>query len=73
MVESIESINNLSNISLEGIYSHFSLAYYKDDKWTIEQFNRFVSVIEALTLNDIEFKTYHICNSPAFQELFFLI
>ncbi len=62
----IESIKELSNISLEGMYSHFSLAYYKNDKWTIEQFNRFLNVIEALKLNDIDIKNYHICNSPAF-------
>lgn len=62
----IETIKALSNVSIEGIYSHFSLAYYKNDKWTIEQFNRFMDVIEALKLNDIEIETYHICNSPAF-------
>ncbi len=62
----IESIKSLSQISIEGIYSHFSCAYYKNDKWTIEQFNRFLSVVEALKLNDIEIKTFHICNSPAF-------
>ena len=62
----VETIKGLSNISIEGIYSHFSLAYYKNDKWTIEQFNRFMNVIEALKLNDIDIKSYHICNSPAF-------
>lgn len=62
----VESIKSLSNVSIEGIYSHFSLAYYKNDKWTIEQFNRFMNVIEALKLNNIEIETYHICNSPAF-------
>ncbi len=62
----VETIKKLSNISIEGIYSHFSLAYYKNDKWTIEQFNRFINIIEVLKLNDIEIKTYHICNSPAF-------
>ena len=49
-----------------GMYSHFSLAYYKNDKWTIEQFNRFINVIETLKLNDINIKMYHMCNSPAF-------
>lgn len=62
----IDSIKSLSKISIEGIYSHFSLAYYKKDKWTIKQFNRFIDVIEALKLNNINIKTYHICNSPAF-------
>lgn len=62
----IDTINELSNVQIEGIYSHFSLAYYKNDKWTMEQFNRFISVIEALKLNDINIETVHICNSPAF-------
>jgi alanine racemase len=62
----VESIKSLSNISIEGIYSHFSRAYYKNDKGTIDQFNRFLNVIETLRLNDIEINTFHICNSPAF-------
>ena len=62
----IESIKSLTQVSIEGIYSHFSLAYYKNDKWTIEQFNRFINLVEALKLNDINIKTMHICNSPAF-------
>ena len=62
----VDTIKGLSNISIEGMYSHFSLAYYKKDKWTIEQFNRFMEVVEALKLNDINIKTLHMCNSPAF-------
>lgn len=62
----VETIKSLNDVSIEGIYSHFSLAYYKKDKWTIKQFNRFINVVEALKLNDIEIKTFHICNSPAF-------
>ena len=62
----VESIKSLSSLSIEGIYSHFSRAYYKKDKWTKEQFNRFINVIEALKLNDIEILNYHIRNSPAF-------
>ena len=62
----VECIKKLSNTKIEGIYSHFSRPYYKNDKWTIKQFNRFMDVIEALKLNDIEIPTCHICNSPAF-------
>ena len=62
----IDTIKELSNIKIEGMYSHFSLAYYKNNKWTIKQFNRFINVIEALKLNDINIKMFHICNSPAF-------
>lgn len=62
----IESIKSLKNVNIEGVYSHFSLAYYKNDKWTKKQFSRFIDVIETLKLNDINIKTMHICNSPAF-------
>ena len=66
IIESIKELLNISNVSIEGIYSHFSLAYYKNDKWTIKQFERFINLIETLKLNDINIKTMHICNSPAF-------
>ena len=62
----VDTINELSNVQIEGMYSHFSLAYYKNDKWTIKQFDRFMRIIEALKLNDINIQTFHICNSPAF-------
>ena len=62
----IESIKSLSNVSIEGIYSHFSRAYYKNDKWPKKQFDRFINVVETLKLNDINLENYHICNSPAF-------
>jgi len=62
----VESIKSLSSVSIEGIYSHFSRPYYKKDKWTRKQFDRFISVIESLKLNDIDINTYHTCNSPAF-------
>lgn len=62
----VDTINELSNVQIEGMYSHFSLAYYKNDKWTIKQFDRFMGVIEALNLNGINMQTFHICNSPAF-------
>jgi alanine racemase len=48
------------------MYSHFSCSYYKNDKWTIEQFNRFINVVEVLKLNNITIPILHICNSPAF-------
>ena len=66
IVTIVDCIKSLSNVSIEGIYSHFSIAYYKKNKWTNTQFNRFIDVIEALKLNDISIKIMHICNSPGF-------
>ena len=62
----IKSIYILKNVELEGIYTHLSLAYYKNNKWTNTQYNRFLSVIKILYTNNISFKKTHICNSPAF-------
>lgn len=62
----IETIKSLTNVSIEGIYSHFSCAYYKNDKWTKKQYNRFIKIVEILKLNGIIIKDVHICNSPAF-------
>lgn len=55
-----------SNIKVEGIFSHFSLAYYKNNESTINQYNNFLDVVKYLENENIEFKMKHICNSPAF-------
>lgn len=55
-----------NNIKLEGIFSHFSLAYYKNNKWTNIQFERFMEVLNELEANNINIEMKHICNSPAF-------
>lgn len=65
--EIINTIKNLdSNIKIEGIFSHFSLAYYKNSKSTINQYNNFLNVIKSLEEESINIKMQHICNSPAF-------
>lgn len=63
----LKVINNLnSKIEIEGIFSHFSIAYYKKNKHTIEQFKRFKEILKILEENNIKIKMQHICNSPAF-------
>lgn len=64
--EIVQAINNLTNVQLEGTFSHFSLAFYKKDKWTREQFNNFMNTIEYLQQNGIKTGILHICNSSAF-------
>lgn len=66
IINIINTINLLPNVYIEGMFSHFSLAYYKNNKWTKKQFNRFQNVIEKLEKNNIKINTYHICNSPAY-------
>lgn len=65
--EILNTIKKLhSNIKIEGIFSHFSLAYYKNNETTINQYNNFLDVVRYLENENIEFKMKHICNSPAF-------
>lgn len=63
ILEAVKSIDK--NIEIEGIFSHFSIAYYKNNKHTIAQFERFKKVLEMLERNDINIRLKHICNSPA--------
>ena len=65
--EIVNTIKNLHpNIKVEGIFSHFSLAYYKNNASTINQYNNFLDVIKSLENENINIKMKHICNSPAF-------
>lgn len=65
--EIVNTIKNLHpNIKVEGIFSHFSLAYYRNSKSTINQYNNFLDVIKSLEDENINIKMKHICNSPAF-------
>ena len=62
----LEVYKNYPNIKIEGTYSHFSQSYEKKEKYTKLQFDRFMSIIEALKMNDIDPGMLHICNSTAF-------
>lgn len=65
--EIVTTIKNLHpNIKIEGIFSHFSLAYYTNSKSAIAQFNNFMDIIKTLEKENININLKHICNSPAF-------
>ena len=61
----LKTIKQNSNIEFEGIFTHFSIAFY-DDKITKEQFEKFINVVKFLEENNIKFKLKHACNSSAF-------
>lgn len=63
LIKTLKELNE--NIELEGIFSHFSVSYYKNNKYTKLQFERFKYVLDILEENKIKIKLKHICNSPA--------
>ena len=64
--EIVDALKKIQNIQIEGTFSHFSLAFYKKNKYSEEQFNRFINIIEYLKENKIETGMLHICNSSGF-------
>ena len=45
--EIIEALSNMKNIKIEGTFTHFSVSFF-DDKYTKEQFDRFIDVVEGV-------------------------
>ena len=65
MVETLKKLQKEKNIEIQGIFTHFSNAYY-DEKYTKQQFQRFINCIEVLKMNNINTGMLHVCNSSAF-------
>lgn len=64
LIKSIDKILELSNLKLEGIFSHFSTAGVDKDYVDL-QFRRFIELISILERKKIFFSLRHIANSPA--------
>lgn len=64
--EMVEIIKSWKNIQIEGIFSHFSIAFFGDGKESRQQYDRFMQCIKVLKENNINTGILHICNSSAF-------
>lgn len=61
----INAIKSWENIEIEGMFSHFSIAFYGNGQESREQYDRFMKCVEELKINGIEPKLLHVCNSSA--------
>lgn len=68
-IEQVIKIRQLSNVSSEGIFTHFARADESDKKYARDQYTRFVDFIEKLSQQGIEFKYKHCSNSAAVIDL----
>lgn len=68
-IKDIIEISKLSNIYLEGIYTHFAKADSKIKDFSYEQFDRFKFIIDELKKHDVKIPIKHVCNSAGIIDL----
>lgn len=68
-LDSIEKINNLKNINIEGMFTHFATADETDKEYTIAQMNKFKQFNKKLEERGIWIKEKHLSNSAAILDV----
>ncbi|GAA0064304.1 alanine racemase [Clostridium sp. CTA-1] len=68
-LEEIKKIQNLSNIKIEGLCSHFSSSDEKDKSYSEYQFKRFQHFRKKLIEMNIKIPIHHMANSAAIIDL----
>lgn len=64
----IKKLFSLSNLNIEGIFTHFSVSDESNNEskeYTLNQFEQFKRVIDELNEDNFNFKFKHCCNSAA--------
>ncbi|MGL4345144.1 MAG: alanine racemase [Cellulosilyticaceae bacterium] len=64
-IEEVRKISELSNINVEGIFTHFSTADEEEPEYTNEQWSRFMGFLKELHEVGIEIPIIHAANSAA--------
>ena len=64
-LQQLKAIYELDGLSFEGIFSHFSKSFEKKYQITMEQLDRFLSAVKALTEAGINVGMRHMANSCA--------
>lgn len=68
-VDIIERISKMSNVIMEGMYTHFAKADEIDKSFTEKQIRDYLWMKERLMERDIKFEYYHCSNSAAIIDL----
>ena len=65
----VQRVQDMKNIQIEGIFTHFSVADEKDKGYTEEQFEKFTSVLNTLEKKGIKIPLKHAANSATILDL----
>lgn len=68
-IETAKKIVSYPNLTAEGIFSHYATADEIDKSYALIQQKRFDEFLDKLSVNGIDFKLKHICNSAASSDL----
>jgi len=61
--ESVQKVNSLSNLNIQGIYSHFATSEIPEHPYAFKQLNHFKALVKELEQNVMTFELKHICNT----------
>lgn len=68
-VEDIIKISKLSNIEIEGIFTHFAVADEVDKTFTHKQVELFLDIVGQVEANGVLIPIKHVCNSAGIIDL----
>jgi len=68
-INDIKEIFKLSNLIIEGVFTHFAAADDKDKKYTYKQFNTFMDFVNVLEKEGCVIPIKHVSNSAAIIDL----
>ena len=68
-IDQIVAINQLPNIEIEGIFTHFAVADETDKSFTHQQVEKFLWIIKGLESKGVNIPVKHVSNSAAIIDL----
>ncbi len=68
-LDEIMAINHLSSLTIEGIFSHLTLFFTNDNRFSLEQSARFLSFVQQLESRGITIPLKHMANSAGLLDI----